>query len=292
MAGVGAGVGDSSSSSNWRMYSGERGEHYELFLLRARGDIYDRQLKQHTYPFSFKTQLDLLRRHVMPSSDADAAMQLFARAFVPVARQVAMGFWPRAELPPDIVEYLRGTQPTVRDIAAFINAELVESAAIQAGAEALSGGQPQRFLVAQHGAAERMQQQAALLIDAEQHPLPAVLTTLGDYTPAEALMELFCAALTLTFKYVGQAAFAEFTNLGTAGCQGTKGIVPWQLYVAKQLAYVSHLSGVQPTTPFQVFLAGLNDDRLTQMGWQYYNNQPDITLEQLARKLQLHEANL
>lgn len=108
-----------SSSSGRQLYTGERGDGFHLFMVEALGDVQLFEMKRNA-PLPFDTAVQIIRRHIMPSSDADVVTQRLLQAFASVITQVSYGFWPRYRPPQEVIDYIGTMHPTVHDLHAFI----------------------------------------------------------------------------------------------------------------------------------------------------------------------------
>lgn len=291
---AGAAAGSSNSSST--LYSGApKGEPWLLTLQKIRSVVQDKEFKYPNRSITYNEYSRFVEDALMPDSEAAAAFDLCQTALEDVAEQVGLGFWPRAELPQRIRDHIRQAHPAVRDLQGLIQRELTEVAAIAAKVQA---GTPAAqdpltyFFTAAVGQPPKTETQAQTLLAAAADPMPIKVNTKDTYTPARALYRLLLAALSLIFKYAGQQELAQFLGLARHGMQGGRDINAWQRYVQKRMLFVSHLSQLQPVAAFQVFLAGLNNRAVEKRGWDAYDSNPAILLEDLAMQLMGYDASL
>jgi hypothetical protein len=97
----------------------------------------------------------------------------------------------------------------------------------------------------------------------------------------------------LHFRFAGEEEVKAFHELRVPGAQGSMTIPAWQLHVEQLYSCVQHLTDVNPCTPFQVFLDGLNNGALRERGYKYWDDHRDtVTLSTLAQELARHAATL
>lgn len=280
----------STFSAATTLYTGNHGEEFVNFLQRAQREQFTLELKHPTVTWDFNKRLQVLLSHVQLYSNAEAVISQYVQDFEPLRQQVALGYYPQAELPLAVEEYIRTVHPQVSDFSAFMQLEsaVISSIenAVRREAQDDNNPNPTAYLVARRNRVPRQAPDAALILP------PTVTVGATDYTASTALFQLFLTALTLTFKYADQGAVQAVLKMGTAGTQGPRTLIAWLRDVMRAFAFTRHLSELQSTAPVQVFLGGLNSAELRRCGFTIRQVDDTITLEGLCKKLMKLEAEL